>query len=155
MCHHPNCFSFSYLGPGVILGLEPRSSWIPSKHPTSTTTSSPAFKPFSSIWLNDCLRFSMAVIKTMFKNKSGRRGLFSLYFHSIYSLSLKENRVGTWRQELITEAIEDAAYWLAPDGSLSLLSFSFFFFLQPSFLIAPRNTSPGMVPPRMAWAPLH
>lgn len=132
VCHHSQLFFFFLFGGWGDSG-HPESSWMPSKHPTNTTTSSPVFEPFSSIWLNDCLRFSMAVIKTMTKNKFGRKGLFSLYFHSICSLSLKENRVGTWRQELITEAIEDAAYWLAPDGSLSLLSFCFFLF-PPAFL---------------------
>jgi hypothetical protein len=33
------------------------------------------------------------------------------------------SRVGTWRQELMQRPWRDAAYWLAPHGFLSLLSY--------------------------------
>ena len=55
------------------------------------------------------------------------KGLFGL---TSISLSITEgtpgrnlNRAGTWRQELIQRPVRGAAYWFAPLGLLSLLSY--------------------------------
>ena len=50
------------------------------------------------------------------------------------------NRAGTWRQELMQKPWRGAAYWLAPHGLFSLLSYR------------TRTTSPGVAPPTMGWA---
>ena len=42
----------------------------------------------------------------------------------VHSLSTREVRVGTRRQELIQRLWRSAAYWLVPHGLLSLLSYS-------------------------------
>jgi hypothetical protein len=54
------------------------------------------------------------------------------------------NRTGTWRQELMQRSCRGAGNWLAPPGLLSLL-----------FFIAPRTTSPGMVPHTIDWVLPH
>jgi hypothetical protein len=55
------------------------------------------------------------------------------------------NRASMWRQELgkMPGSRKGAAYWLAPLGLLSC------------FVLEPRTTSPGMVPPTMDWILLH
>lgn len=45
-----------------------------------------------------------------------------VYYSSKVTLSLREVRVGTWRQELKQKPPRSAAYCLAPHSLLSLLS---------------------------------
>ena len=51
--------------------------------------------------------------------------------------------MGTWRQELKLRPWMTAAYWFAPPGLLSLLSY------------AHRATCPGVTPPTVVWVILH
>jgi hypothetical protein len=55
----------------------------------------------------------------MTKSKSGKSS-FGLHFHIVVHHLRKS---GTWRQELMQRPWKGAAYWLAPHGLLSLLSY--------------------------------
>lgn len=57
----------------------------------------------------------------MVKGMWGGKGLFD--FHILSHSPLREASAGTWRQELTQRSWRDTAYWLAPQGLLSLLSY--------------------------------
>ncbi|MGE9715064.1 hypothetical protein ACQP3F_25900, partial [Escherichia coli] len=71
-----------------------------------------------------CLRVYIAGINTMTKNKLWKKGFIWLTL-SHHSPSLKEARTGT-KTGAEAEAMEGAAYWLAPRG-LSSFQLAFFF----------------------------
>jgi hypothetical protein len=60
--------------------------------------------------------------KTLTKNNLRRKGLFSL--SPTPHPSPNEATAGTWRQELKQSPQRSAAYWLVPQGFLSLLSYT-------------------------------
>ena len=57
----------------------------------------------------------------------GGKGLFGLHLHIAVhhqrKSGQKRNRAGTWRKELMQRPWRDVAYWIAPHGLLSLLSY--------------------------------
>jgi hypothetical protein len=68
-------------------------------------------------------------------NQAGEERVYLVYtvtelFIVDRSQDRNSKRAGTWRQELMQRLWRGAAYWLAPHGFFSLLSFflSFFFF---------------------------
>ena len=70
------------------------------------------------------LRVSLAAMKHHdLKATWGGEGRFGLHFHITVSQDRHPNRAGTWRQELMQRPWRGAAYWLAPHGLLSLLSY--------------------------------
>jgi hypothetical protein len=73
------------------------------------------------------VRVTTAMKNTMTKTAQGGKGLFSLHFHIAVHHCRKSgrnsNRAGTLRKELMQKSWRGAAYWLAPYGLFSLLSY--------------------------------
>jgi len=68
------------------------------------------------------LGFILLWWNTMTEEQVGdKRGLFGLHFHS--TVHHWRNAAGSWRQELIQKPWRGIAYWLAPHGLFSLLSY--------------------------------
>jgi hypothetical protein len=74
-------------------------------------------------------RVFTAVIEHHDQEQLGKERIYFI-LQLIVHQSEEELKAGTWRQELMQRLWRGAAYWLAPHGFFSLLSFflSFFFF---------------------------
>jgi hypothetical protein len=59
----------------------------------------------------------------MNKKKVGEERIYSAYPFTEASQDRNSSRAGTWRQELMQRLWRVTAYWLAPHGLLSLLSY--------------------------------
>ena len=75
----------------------------------------------------------------------GERRVYFILERMVHSTGSQGRKLkaGTWRQELKLRPWMTAAYWFAPPGLLSLLSY------------AHRATCPGMTPPTVVWVILH
>jgi hypothetical protein len=80
-------------------------------------------------WKNSLLRVSFAAMKCH-DQKAGWKERIYLAYTSVSEFIIEgnqgrnSNRAGTWRQELIQRPWMRTAWWLAPYGLLSLLSYT-------------------------------
>ena len=80
-------------------------------------------------WKNSLLRVSFAAMKCH-DQKAGWKERIYLAYTSVSQFIIEgsqgrnSNRAGTWRQELIQRPWMRTAWWLAPYGLLSLLSYT-------------------------------
>jgi hypothetical protein len=79
----------------------------------------------SSFQLKDIVlvRVSIPAQNSMTKKQFGEERVYSAYTSTLLFTKGSQDRVGTWRQELMQRPWRDVTYWLASPGLLSVLSY--------------------------------
>ena len=134
--------------------LSLNTQWRPQSSPKSFCNPSPKTtwlglsQQYPTILVPTCLRVSIAVMKHHVQKQLGEERVYVPHSSFIQQFVTKSNEgrnwswTGTWRQELMWRPQRSAAYWLAPNDLLCLLT-------------ELRTVSPGIEPPTMSWALPH